>query len=84
MQWSVWIMLKVVGLSGLGQLCRRWYVVCQSVLSGLRSHTRLSQARETRGDGCGAPDHTAASPSPVVEWRAQGWPDPQRHHISWP
>src|SRR2546422_5824302 len=77
MRWNVVI-------SGLRQLFRRWYVVCHSFLSGLRSHTRLSQARATLGYGCGATDHTAASPSPLVEWRAKGWPDPQRHPIAWP
>ncbi len=77
MRWNVVI-------SGLGQLFRRWSVVCHSVLSGLRAHTRLSQARATRGDGCGATDHTAASSEPLSEWRAKGWPDPQRHPIAVP
>ena len=63
-----------VVISGLGQLGSRWSVVCQSVLSGLRSHTRLSQARATRGDGCGATEHTAASPAPWIEWRARAGP----------
>src|SRR6266849_5755231 len=66
-----------VVISGLGQLCRRWYVVYHSVLSGRRSHTRLSQTTETRGYGCAAPGHTAASPEPLVEWCAQVWPDSQ-------
>jgi hypothetical protein len=70
--------------SGLGQLGSRWPAVCESVLSGLRAHTRLSQARETRGDGCGATEHTAASPAPWIAWRAQGWPDPPRHPIAVP
>jgi hypothetical protein len=70
--------------SGLEQLGRRWSVVCESILSSLCAHPRLSQTRETRGDGWGATEHTAASPAPWIVWRARGCPDSPRHPIAVP